>query len=101
MTFLQQDSRARSAAKAVSWRILGSADTLALSYVLTGSMSIAGSIAGVETLTKSILYYLHERAWGLIKRQANAKSAVTTAGSTTYSLRPEGERRGGVVQSRP
>ena len=53
----------RSVAKSISWRLLGSADTFVLGYLITGNAAWAGSIAGLEVLTKMVLYYLHERAW--------------------------------------
>ena len=56
----------RSLAKAVSWRMTGSIDTFVISFILTGHIGIAGSIAGTELLTKIGLYYLHERAWSLV-----------------------------------
>nr|WP_246730475.1 DUF2061 domain-containing protein [Methylobacterium sp. 2A] len=56
----------RSIAKAVSWRLVGSLDTLVLSYLFTGNVLIAGSIASTETVTKTVLYYLHERGWALV-----------------------------------
>jgi uncharacterized membrane protein len=59
-------SPARSFAKTISWRVLGSLDTLALGYLFTGSAKIAGSIATAEVLTKIVLYYLHERGWAHI-----------------------------------
>jgi uncharacterized membrane protein len=58
-----REPHSRSLAKAVSWRIAGSLDTLVLSLIFTGSLKLAGSIAGTEMVTKVILYYLHERAW--------------------------------------
>jgi uncharacterized membrane protein len=58
-----RDSHSRSVAKAVSWRVTGSIDTFVLSFIFTGSIGIAGSIAGTEAITKMILYYFHERAW--------------------------------------
>lgn len=57
---------ARSFAKTISWRVLGSLDTLMLGYIFTGSIKAAGSIASAEVLTKIILYYLHERGWAHI-----------------------------------
>src|SRR5215207_4460943 len=57
------DCHHRSAIKAVSWRALGSLDTFVLSYFITDSFVFAGSIASAETVTKVLLYYLHERAW--------------------------------------
>jgi uncharacterized membrane protein len=61
-----KDAHYRSLAKAISWRMTGSIDTFVISFILTGHLTIAGSIAGTELLTKIILYFLHERAWGLI-----------------------------------
>ncbi len=57
------DNRLRSLAKAVSWRVTGSIDTFILSFLFTGSVKAAGSIASTELVTKILLYYLHERAW--------------------------------------
>jgi uncharacterized membrane protein len=60
-------SQKRSFAKTVSWRALGSIDTAVVSYVVTGNLMWAGSIASAEVVTKMILYYLHERAWARVK----------------------------------
>jgi uncharacterized membrane protein len=57
----------RSLAKTVSWRVLGSIDTALVSYVVTGNLVFATSIASAEVITKMILYYLHERAWARVK----------------------------------
>jgi uncharacterized membrane protein len=62
-----RDSHHRSIAKAITWRITGSVDTFVLSFIFTGSLKLAGSIAGVEMATKTVLYYLHERAWSSIR----------------------------------
>lgn len=56
-------SPARSLAKTVSWRVLGSLDTLLLGWLFTGDLKVAGSIASAEVLTKLVLYYMHERGW--------------------------------------
>ena len=57
----------RSIAKAVSWRVVGTIDTLVVSYFVIGEISLAASIAGVDFLTKLILYFFHERIWNKIK----------------------------------
>ncbi|EAR13244.1 hypothetical protein PI23P_02082 [Polaribacter irgensii 23-P] len=57
----------RSVAKAVSWRCIGTLDTLIVSYVVTGAIELAASIAFVDFLTKLILYFFHERIWNHIK----------------------------------
>ncbi|TDS10873.1 putative membrane protein [Maribacter caenipelagi] len=57
----------RSIAKAFSWRVIGTVDTLIISYVLTGEFSVAASIASIDFVTKMILYFFHERFWNLVK----------------------------------
>lgn len=57
----------RSVAKALSWRLIGTADTLMVSYVVTGAIGLATSIALVDFLTKLLLYFFHERIWNHIK----------------------------------
>jgi uncharacterized membrane protein len=57
-------SRRRSIAKTLTWRFFAELDTFAVSYLITGSVTWAVSIVSIEATTKTILYYLHERAWG-------------------------------------
>lgn len=56
----------RSIAKAVSWRVIGTLDTLLISYWLTGEIAIAASIASIDFVTKMFLYFFHERIWNKI-----------------------------------
>ena len=53
----------RHIAKTVSWRIVGTLDTIILAGIITGSWEMGFGIGGIEVLTKMILYFLHERAW--------------------------------------
>lgn len=57
------DTHSRSFLKALSWRATGTIDTMIISLVITGSLKAAAAIGGTEIVTKSVLYYLHERAW--------------------------------------
>jgi len=61
-----REAHSRSLAKAVSWRLTGSLDTFVISFIVTGHVTVAGSIAATELITKIVLYYLHERAWTFI-----------------------------------
>jgi uncharacterized membrane protein len=61
-----RESRSRSLAKAVSWRATGTIDTFVISAIITGRLTLAGSIAATELFTKVLLYYLHERAWSAV-----------------------------------
>ena len=51
----------RSLFKSISWRIIGTLDTIIISYAITGKMSFALSIGGIELITKMMLYVVHER----------------------------------------
>lgn len=53
----------RHLAKTVTWRVIGTLDTIILSGLITGSWELGMAIGGVEVFTKMILYFLHERAW--------------------------------------
>ena len=64
--FRGAETHARSVLKAVSWRTLGTLDTFAISWFLTGRVEVAGSIAALEIITKIAWYYLHERVWAAI-----------------------------------
>ncbi len=59
--------RRRSFVKAFSWRIFASTDTFLISWLITGKISWAGTITLLEIVTKTILYYFHERGWNKIK----------------------------------
>lgn len=49
--------------KTVTWRIIGTLDTILIAGVITGDWSIGLSVGGLELITKTVLYYLHERVW--------------------------------------
>ena len=53
----------RSVVKSISWRTLGTLDTMIISYFVTGNLVMAASIGSIEVVTKMALYYFHERAW--------------------------------------
>lgn len=61
------DSNLKSLAKTISWRVVGTIDTMIVSYFITGETAMALSIGSVEVVSKMILYYLHERVWSGIK----------------------------------
>jgi uncharacterized membrane protein len=60
------ESPIRSLAKAISWRITGSLDTILLSWIFTQQLTIAIAIGTTEIATKIVLYYLHERVWSRV-----------------------------------
>lgn len=62
-----REGHGRSFVKAVSWRTVGTIDTFIISFFVTGKISLAGGIASIEVITKILIYYLHERAWAMVR----------------------------------
>ncbi len=90
----------RSVAKAISWRTVGTIDTLILSYLLITylgpyfgmendsgeALEAASYIAITEVVTKMVFYFLHERFWVWLSwgvSMANGKRKESYARSTT------------------
>lgn len=74
-------SRARHFAKTVSWRIVGTVDTMLLAWIITGDPITGLKIGLAEVITKMLLYYLHERTWyridfGLSERRNRKEESV-------------------------
>lgn len=57
----------RSILKAISWRIIGTLDTIFIAWFLSGEITLAFSIGSLELVTKMVLYFIHERAWNQVK----------------------------------
>ena len=53
----------RSVIKGITWRVIGTLDTIFLSWLFTGQISTALKIGGIEVFTKIFLFYMHERMW--------------------------------------
>lgn len=57
------EKRYRSFLKGISWRIVASLDTMAVSYFHTSDALSSLKITITEILTKIVLYYVHERIY--------------------------------------
>lgn len=62
-----EDKITRSIAKTISWRLVGTLDTIIISWIITGEITMALSIGSIELVSKMLLYFFHERAWNRIK----------------------------------
>ncbi len=60
---MRDSSQKRHIAKTITWRIVGTIDTIILSWVISGNPIIGLKIGLAEVITKMLLYYFHERAW--------------------------------------
>jgi len=57
------DTTKRSVVKTITWRITGTGATFAIGYAISRDFSIAGTIASIQLVANTILYFIHERAW--------------------------------------
>ena len=60
---MKDNSQKRHLLKTITWRLIGTTDTILLSWLISGSPSFGVQIGLVESVTKMVLYYLHERFW--------------------------------------
>lgn len=70
-----KESHSRSITKAITWRFIASATTMAIVYFVTKSLGLPveksielTATAGViDVVAKLTFYYMHERAWGRVQ----------------------------------
>lgn len=60
-------TKSRSFAKAISYRFFGTLASFAITYAITHKGNLAALAALLDVVVKIAIYYLHERAWNLIK----------------------------------
>ena len=62
-----RETHARSVVKTVIWRFIASLTTVVLVFIFTGDLTITVGIGIIDIIAKMIFYYLHERAWNMVK----------------------------------
>lgn len=60
------ESNKRSLVKTISWRLTGSSATFIITYLIAGDFTIAGTVAVIQVIANTLLYYVHERLWNKI-----------------------------------
>jgi uncharacterized membrane protein len=53
----------RTIAKAVTWRLIGTAEIFAISFGTTGHITTAGHTAAIAAITSIVMYVAHELVW--------------------------------------
>lgn len=61
--FKNKPSVKRHVAKTITWRIVGTVDTMIVGWIISGNPMTGVKIGGFEVLTKMVLYFVHERVW--------------------------------------
>ena len=57
------NSNKRHLIKTFSWRVIGTLDTILFGWLITGNPFTGLKIGGVETVSKMLLYFGHEKLW--------------------------------------
>jgi len=60
---VRDNSHKRHLAKTITWRFVGTIDTMVLSWIISGNPIFGLKIGVIEIVTKMTLYYFHERIW--------------------------------------
>jgi uncharacterized membrane protein len=60
------ETRKRSVAKSISWRIFAGFITAGVVLAMTGKGDFAAKIGVIDTTVKLVIYFLHERVWNKI-----------------------------------
>lgn len=63
----KSERQSRSVVKSISWRVIGTIDTIVISWAVTDNINLGLAIGSVEVITKMVLYFFHERLWSNIK----------------------------------
>lgn len=58
-----RSSRRRHVAKTITWRVVGTIDTMLLAWIISGDPLVGLQVGGAEIVTKMTLYYIHEEIW--------------------------------------
>lgn len=61
------ETHVRSILKGVTWRIIASATTMAIVFVMTGNLELVAAVGVADVTAKIFFYYLHERTWGRVR----------------------------------
>ena len=86
------EGQRRSVAKAITWRIVATSTTMAIVFGFTGKLLLAGGIGIVESLSKILFYYTHERLWsrssyGKVADTPRSRHVVSHAGTISEKER--------------
>ena len=61
------ESRKRSLAKAITWRIIAITLLTAVTWLITSDVRVTASVVIITNVINVIAYYIHERAWVRVK----------------------------------
>ncbi len=76
------ETSTRSVLKTISWRVVATLTTATIVWLVTGRLTLALAIGGIEAVSKMVLYYGHERLWDRIRvgRRVQAPAVIWFTG---------------------
>ena len=96
-----RDTHARSVAKAVSWRVLGTLATSTIVFIFTRRWALSLFVGALEFVSKIGLFWMHERVWDRLaygRKEAQPTvvwfTGLSGSGKSTISERVTAELKG-------
>ena len=83
-------SRARALVKTATWRVVASLDTLVFVSLVTQEIADGTAAAVIESVTKTVAYYIHERIWDYFLRNHFLLDLHTHSNCSDGTLSPDG-----------
>ena len=65
--------------KTLTFAILHFGVAFSVAYALTGSIGISSTVALVEPIVNTVVFFFHERAWQRIERKRRQKQGLQAA----------------------
>lgn len=60
------ETRKRTLAKSLTWRVFATLVVVICSFIVTGDVILSTLVGGLDAMFKSVAYYIHERFWSSI-----------------------------------
>ena len=60
----------KAVCKALTWRIVGTAEVFVISWFTTGTLELAGHTAGFAAVTSTVLNVIHKKLWHHLSARA-------------------------------
>ena len=60
---MKESNMTKAVCKALTFRIVATAEVFVILWLTTGTLELAGHIAGFAAVTSTVLYVIHEKLW--------------------------------------
>ncbi len=95
------NSRQRHLAKTITWRIIGTMDTVLVAWLISGNPMTGFKIGATEVITKMVLYYFHERTWYKVNFGLERRKEKVAKNIISQEFKIDRENRKALLGQRP